>query len=308
MKMADDYMKANNFPLGVLHAAPAAAHLYGTLGWQVCSATYNVMNIRPGELTAFNAKIPSSVLPEPRLVDFGSQAELSLMKALHSMVASNVFGSFARVDGYWPRWVARSNDTRRKIIRYTLGDPRKSGDLVGYVIVETMVADIHLETEIAIQIREFFAGKVTNPYKNDLNDVQVEPVDAGLFVKVLARLVMGALDAAGVQHSKRGVKLHLTGAAMPFEALDAAVRLLGDGEGACPWIVAERRDVAVDGAWMFKLQSPFVYKRPDGTETTISTTEDAIKVMKGTVSKFSGCKDVVADKTEAFGFFKTDNF
>ncbi|KAJ3412409.1 hypothetical protein HDV05_000767 [Chytridiales sp. JEL 0842] len=315
MKMGDDYMKSHNMPLGVLHAAPAAAGLYQSLGWRVCPAVYNIIKVPPGEITEFLKKAEESLktpqISKPvRLIDFTSDAEVSTLKALHGLVAPQVPGSFSRPDGYWRRWVAKSNDTRRKMVRVMLGDPTKQGDVVGYLILETMVLDLPLETEISLQVREFFAGQVVSPYTSSSSPTKVKPLpNASLLLTTLFQLLESALSETGISHKTRALKLHFVAAALPFESLDAALPDFTKAGVPCAFLsAAERRETTADNGWMFKLQTPFSFKTEDGKEVKVETTEGAIEVMTRKVGVWGGCEGVVANGTDAFGFFKTDNF
>ncbi|KAJ3333935.1 hypothetical protein HDU76_000970 [Blyttiomyces sp. JEL0837] len=331
MTMADDYMTSHGFPFGMLHAAPAAAPLYASLGWHSCPATYNVIKFMPEDWTSSSSLLNiiqhgSLISSKPRKVNFGSELDVSIMMKLHQMVAGPVSGSFERPTiEHWTRWVPSSRDIRRRFERVVLaneGDVRV-GDEVGYIIVEGMVADLNaiLATtdatekattkEITIQIREVFAGKVDAvgvSISGSTVVTSISPLSPERFAVVLSNLFKSGIEALGLSAEKVTVLGDVPAASLPFEAMDSMLATPTATNAKLNWLNKDRRDVSVDNAMMFKLFKPFTVKDANGEDVEVGDIEALIKIFRSPLGKFTGCEGVNADQTEGFGFFKTDNF
>ncbi|KAJ3197421.1 hypothetical protein HK101_003847 [Irineochytrium annulatum] len=301
MSMAEAYMATKGFPMAVLHAAPAAAGLYASLGWTKRVLEYHGVKVRAGELSGGGGQADGC-----RDAQFSNDGDVALLRALFGRVAGGVTGSFVRGPEAWRTWVEKSvNDTRKRVVRCMVGGSSR-GEPVAYGFVEASVWDLDRIArgedvgEVTVQVREFFVGRL----EESTAPVTVGPVGAVEFVRSFEAVVKYALAKHGL--TGLDVKLVVPGAILPFEVFDRAAEM----DSKLPsWVSnAERREVVVDDAWMYKVLKPFEVIEEDGTKVRVEKVEDALPLFERPVGNFKGCEGVDCKRTLRSGFYKTDSF
>ncbi|KAJ3209392.1 hypothetical protein HDU67_006218 [Dinochytrium kinnereticum] len=318
MSMGEDFMKAKNINFAVLHAAPAAAPLYASLGWKACGLGFYKVTIQAGELEHGKRR-------DARGLDLSKFEDVVVARSLFQTVAPNVAGTFARDDvRYWTRWVPACRDSRRRFVRKVLPGSR-AGDTVAYMIMDAMVADLAVPSSavspLAVEVREFFAGQLeqdlpaTPPAGWETTEAicsahipHTSPLPPLDFLDCFTSLLHSCIEDLGVSIPTSTIRATVPSGILPVESLEA---MASAAAAATPsltlpgWVTnVTRREDATDAYWMYKVLSPFSL---EGGEE-VRGEDGAVALMQRPVGRFAGCSGVVCERTLRGGFFRTDNF
>ncbi|KAJ3021246.1 UNVERIFIED_CONTAM: hypothetical protein HDU68_009730 [Siphonaria sp. JEL0065] len=326
MNMADEYMhETRGYKLGVLHAAPLAAPIYASIGWKNVDLQNITIDTTLADVRKGHAVDSGNV---KTIVFEKGGKELEVVRALHSLVAPSILGSFARTsDDYWVDYIGKNNDPRRIVSRLLFtpdskgADALKVGDCVGYAICEVLRFDLGLLTSvlasgqeevasISIQIKEVFCGKVATVDENGFVtavSAQTPSELSNTLSHLLSTTLQQLLDSLPNNGESLKVKLNSPAALLPGEVLEAMSR--GSAFDAAWWT---KHEISNEVGWMFKVFEPFTVVRADGSILQVFN-EDDIEIVLGPVGEgglpFAGCKGVTLKQgSSVFGFLKTDAF
>ncbi|KAJ3115756.1 hypothetical protein HDU96_000087 [Phlyctochytrium bullatum] len=316
MAMSESYMKSKGIDFAVLHAAPAAAPLYASLGWKAVDLGYYTLAIHAGELTT-----PPKVQSRPlRLDELG---DVATARSLFTNVVPHLAGTFTRDHPkHWTKWVPSEKDTRRKISRRIVS-AEKAGEHVAYMVLVVLALDaaqLDGTKSLAVEVREFFAGKlesdlpaaVPSGWDQDeasfaaaANAVKTSPLAPTEFASLFQALLTAGIEDFGVPVATTPFKVTLPSAVFPTEVYD----ILKTESDTPPFLVDDsRRENTPDGFWMYKLLSPFSVVDAEGESKAIDTIEAAVELFQEPLGDYPGCSGVVCDRTQRGCFLRTDNF
>ncbi|KAI8615390.1 hypothetical protein BC830DRAFT_1168640 [Chytriomyces sp. MP71] len=333
MKLSDEYI-SSKYDFGILHAAPLAAPIYASIGWR--EVNMKSLTIRT-DLETIQEATAATTGSVRDIVFETSHPDLALIKALFSLTAASILGSFARTDDfYWLNYVATSHDSRRNVVRllYSSTDTITLGTCVGYAICEVLYFDINnavasitrasktftptppsapVQAEaINIQIKEIFAGKVSRLDSATGHVQEVVAQNPAELATTLSHLIHDAvqqllLPLPDSARDAQRLNINVPSAFLPADAVKAM---------DASWMRDTQK--CDDAGWMFKVFRPFkVTRMGDAAPVEIATEED-FEFLFGPVGSagatpvgtpFAMCEGVkLSAGTDVFGFLKTDAF